>query len=169
MSPPCIRILPSLLLLLAAVPALAALQVSVSPESVAPVTLGDARVWNAYVTVTVVRDGAPGGGASVELRGPAGTLASGRADAAGKALLPVLSREPLALEIWVDGADSGRRVELAGAGGPAPPPAASPPGTAAKFGGVPGWMVVAAAGVGALVAVFAMSRHRRKKRFKRGD
>lgn len=150
-------------------PALGALQVSVAPEQVAPVTLGDARVWNAYVTVTVVRDGAPGEGASVELRGPAGALASGRADAAGKTVLPVLSREPLALEIWVDGADSGRRVELAGAGSPAPPPAASPPGTAAKFGGVPGWMAMAAAGVGALVAVFALSRVRRKKHFKRGN
>ena len=145
--------------------ALGALQVAVEPERIPPVALGDSRVWSGYVTVTVTRDGGPGGGASVELRSPAATLASGRTDAAGRALLSLLSREPVSLQVWVDGADSGRRVELAAAGpggsgvSSATAPSAGTPGPA----GIPGWALgVAAVGIGVLFSVFAF-----KKRFKR--
>ncbi|MEM3087082.1 MAG: hypothetical protein QXT68_08105 [Halobacteria archaeon] len=141
-------------------PALAELQVSASPEQIPPAALGDSRVWNAYVTVTVLRDGRPGEGATVELRGASGAVASGRADASGRAVLPLLSREPDSFEVWVDGADSGRRVVLEGRAGPsttAPPLAVPAPG-----GGGPGWVAaVALAGVAALIAIFAV-----KKRFK---
>lgn len=158
-------------------PVLAALQVSVEPERIAPVALGDARIWNAYVTVTVVRDGRSLEGASVELRGPSGTLASGRTDGAGRVVLPVLSREPASFEAWVDGAPSGRQVQLAGAAGSDP---SIPPATAPQPPGPPGWAFGAAAiGIGALFLVFMVFRLRRnrprafrapsKKRFKRGD
>lgn len=148
-------------------PALGALQVSVEPERVPPVALGDARVWNAYVTVTVARDGRPGDGASVELRSPAGTLALGRTDGAGRVVLPVLSREPVSVEVWVDGADSGRRVEMAaaGPGGPTPSPAASPGAASPGPAGLGVWVLGAAVlGIGTLMAVFTL-----KKRFKRGN
>ncbi len=147
---------PALLLLgvlvLAGTPAPGALQVSAEPERVSPVSLGEARVWNAYVTVTVLRDGRPEEGAAVELKGPAGILASGRADAEGKTVLPVLSREPLSIEVWVDGAPSGRRVALvAGSGASAPSPAAAPQPQGFP-GGAAGGAVVAA-GAAATVAL----------------
>lgn len=145
------------LLLSFAIPALGALQVTVEPERVSPVTLGEARVWNAYITVTVLRDGGPGEGASVELRGPAGTLASGRADPSGKAVLPVLSREPLSIEVWVDGAFSGRRVELAAGPGSASPAAVPQPQ------GLPIGYAAVATGALAMTALLL------KKRFKRGN
>lgn len=142
-------------------PALEALQVSVEPERVSPVALGEARVWNAYVTVTVLRDGRPGEGASVELRGPAGALASGRADAEGRSVLPVLSRESISIEVWVDGAPTGRRVELvAGPGGAASSPTAAP-----QPQGFPGW----AAGGATALAALALVTIFLKKRFKRED
>lgn len=148
MSPRLSGAFPILLLVLAATPILAELQVIVNPERIVPVTLGDARVWNAYVTVTVLRDGRPGEGASVELRGPAGVLASGRADAEGKAVLPIISREPVSIEVWVDGAPAGRRVELVAGPGNSPAAAPQPQGFP---GGAAGGAAVAAGVLAALL------------------
>lgn len=152
----------AILCLLLAGPAAGAVEVSVEPDRIEPVSLGGEPVWNGYVAVTVLRDGRAAAGVPVELRGPSGAVAQGDTNGEGVAVLPVVSREPGRLDLFVEGGATGRGVELAGPPGPAPPPsppspAASPAGDALALAGA------LAAGIATGGIAVALSRRRRKK------
>ena len=90
-----------------------ALEVETDKSVIYPTTIGNTTIWSDYLTISVKESGKRVQNAVVSIKTESDVLVStATTDASGTAVLSVLLRSPFDLSIFVDGKDSGRRIQL---------------------------------------------------------
>jgi hypothetical protein len=90
-----------------------ALEVGTDKSVIYPTTIGSTTIWSDYITISVKESGKPVQNASVSIKTESDIqVSTATTDANGSAMLSILLRSPYDLLIFVDGKDSGRRIQL---------------------------------------------------------